>query len=48
MASHPRPVKELLTAEQEPDEKSAYFESEQELNSELEQQQREQDSARDV
>ena len=45
MSSHPRSVKELLNADREPDEKSAFFESEQDLNLELErQQQREHES----
>lgn len=43
MSSHPRSVKELLNADREPDEKSAFFESEQDLNLELERQERQQE-----
>lgn len=49
MSSHPRSVKELLNADQKVDEKSAFFESDQDLNRELEEQQEQkQESEREV
>lgn len=49
MSSHPRSVKELLNADQKVDEKSTFFENDQDLDRELEEQQeQQQESEREV